>query len=87
MLDWAKVTLNKRSRPCEPTSAGTGSSELSRCVSVFRDEMTNLLGNNVQAQKLKSQTFCSANPINKADHRPPRQAQGHRPPPHKSVLT
>jgi len=60
------------------------------CVSVFRDEMTNLLGNNVQAQQLKSQTYLlSEFLINKAGYRPPqlkRKAIVHAHCHHKSVL-
>jgi Fe-S oxidoreductase len=60
------------------------------CVSVFRDEMTNLLGNNPEAQKLKSQTFLlSEFLINQADYRPPqlkRKAIVHAHCHHKSVL-
>jgi FAD/FMN-containing dehydrogenase/Fe-S oxidoreductase len=60
------------------------------CVSVFRDEMTNLLGNNPEAQKLKSQTFLlSEFLVNQADYRPPqlkRRAIVHAHCHHKSVL-
>jgi Fe-S oxidoreductase len=60
------------------------------CVSVFRDEMTNLLGKNVEAQKLKSQTFLlSEFLINQADYHPPqlkRKAIVHAHCHHKSVL-
>jgi FAD/FMN-containing dehydrogenase/Fe-S oxidoreductase len=60
------------------------------CVSVFRDEMTNLLGNNGEAQRLRSQTFLlSEFLVNQAGYRPPRLrrkalVQGHCH--HKSVL-
>ncbi len=60
------------------------------CVSVFRDEMTNLLGKNEEAQKLKAQTYLlSEFLINKADYRPPqlqRKALVHGHCHHKSVL-
>jgi Fe-S oxidoreductase/FAD/FMN-containing dehydrogenase len=60
------------------------------CVSVFRDEMTNLLGNNTEARKLRSQTFLlSEFLINHADYRPPqlkRKAIVHGHCHHKSVL-
>jgi Fe-S oxidoreductase len=60
------------------------------CVSVFRDEMTNLLGKNPEAQKLKRQTYLlSEFLINKADYRPPqlkRKAIVHAHCHHKSVL-
>jgi Fe-S oxidoreductase len=60
------------------------------CVSVFRDEMTNLLGNNAEAKKLKEQTFLlSEFLINQADYHPPqlkRKAIVHAHCHHKSVL-
>jgi Fe-S oxidoreductase len=60
------------------------------CVSVFRDEMTNLLGNEEAAQKMKAQTFLlSEFLVNKADYRPPqlkRKALVHGHCHHKSVL-
>ena len=60
------------------------------CVSVFRDEMTNLLGVNAQAGKLRQQIFLlSEFLIQKADYRPPqikRKALVHGHCHHKSVL-
>jgi FAD/FMN-containing dehydrogenase/Fe-S oxidoreductase len=60
------------------------------CVSVFRDEMTNLLGGNEQAAQLRRQTFLLAEfLIQKADYRPPqlaRKALVHGHCHHKSVL-
>ena len=60
------------------------------CVSVFRDEMTNLLGPNEQAAQLRRQTFLlSEFLIQKADYRPPqlrRKALVHGHCHHKSVL-
>jgi FAD/FMN-containing dehydrogenase/Fe-S oxidoreductase len=60
------------------------------CVSVFRDEMTNLLGENEDAEKLKSQTFLlSEFLVRQADYRPPqlhRKALVHGHCHHKSVL-
>jgi FAD/FMN-containing dehydrogenase/Fe-S oxidoreductase len=60
------------------------------CVSVFRDEMTNLLGKNFEAQKLKNQTYLfSEFLINQANYHPPqlqRKAIVHAHCHHKSVL-
>jgi FAD/FMN-containing dehydrogenase/Fe-S oxidoreductase len=60
------------------------------CVSVFRDEMTNLLGRNEAAEKLRSQTFLlSEFLIRRADYHPPRlgrKALVHGHCHHKSVL-
>jgi FAD/FMN-containing dehydrogenase/Fe-S oxidoreductase len=60
------------------------------CVSVFRDEMTNLLGNDEVAQKMKSQTYLlSEFLVNQAGYRPPqlkRKALVHGHCHHKSVL-
>ncbi len=60
------------------------------CVSVFRDEMTNLLGNDEIAQKMKAQTFLlSEFLVHRADYRPPqlkRKALVHGHCHHKSVL-
>jgi FAD/FMN-containing dehydrogenase/Fe-S oxidoreductase len=60
------------------------------CVSVFRDEMTNLLGENQHAGRLRAQTFLlSEFLVQKADYRPPRlarQALVHGHCHHKSVL-
>jgi Fe-S oxidoreductase len=92
MLDQAKATLEQTlSALRSDIAAGTPIIGIEpSCVSVFRDEMTNLLGNNVQAQKLKSQTFLlSEFLINQADYRPPqlkRKAIVHAHCHHKSVL-
>jgi FAD/FMN-containing dehydrogenase/Fe-S oxidoreductase len=60
------------------------------CVSVFRDEMPNLLGPNDQAEKLRRQTFLlSEFLVQKAYYRPPqlrRKALVHGHCHHKSVL-
>jgi len=60
------------------------------CVSVFRDEMCNLLGPDEAAVKLKSQTFLlSEFLVNQADYRPPQlphKALVHGHCHHKSVL-
>lgn len=60
------------------------------CVSVFRDEMTNLLGNTEAVQKLRSQTYLfSEFLVNQAEYRPPqlkRKALVHGHCHHKSVL-
>jgi Fe-S oxidoreductase len=60
------------------------------CVSVFRDEMTNLLGGNLEAGRLRSQVFLlSEFLVGKADYHPPqlrRKALVHGHCHHKSVL-
>ena len=60
------------------------------CVSVFRDEMTNLLADSPAAQQLKAHTFLlSEFLVNKADYHPPqldRKALVHGHCHHKSVL-
>jgi FAD/FMN-containing dehydrogenase/Fe-S oxidoreductase len=60
------------------------------CVSVFRDEMCNLLGNDEVAHKLKAQThLLSEFLVNHADYHPPqfrRRALVHGHCHHKSVL-
>jgi Fe-S oxidoreductase len=92
MLDRAKATLEQTLAALQPDiAAGTPIIGLEpSCVSVFRDEMTNLLGNNPEAQKLKSQTFLlSEFLVNRADYRPPqlkRKAIVHAHCHHKSVL-
>jgi FAD/FMN-containing dehydrogenase/Fe-S oxidoreductase len=92
MLDKAKATLEQTLAALRSDiEAGTPIIGLEpSCVSVFRDEMTNLLGNNAEAQKLKSQTYLlSEFLINKADYRPPRlkrKALVHGHCHHKSVL-
>ncbi|HWS17351.1 MAG TPA: FAD-linked oxidase C-terminal domain-containing protein, partial [Candidatus Elarobacter sp.] len=92
MLGQAKATLEQTLAALRPDiEAGTPIIGLEpSCVSVFRDEMTNLLGKNLEAQKLKSQTYLlSEFLINKADYRPPqlkRKAIVHAHCHHKSVL-
>jgi FAD/FMN-containing dehydrogenase/Fe-S oxidoreductase len=92
MLDQAKATLEQTLTALRSDiEAGTPVIGLEpSCVSVFRDEMTNLLGNNVTAHKLKSLTFLlSEFLINQADYRPPqlkRKAIVHAHCHHKSVL-
>jgi FAD/FMN-containing dehydrogenase/Fe-S oxidoreductase len=92
MLDQAKATLEQTLTALRSDiAAGTPIIGIEpSCVSVFRDEMTNLLGNNPEAQKLKSQTFLlSEFLINQADYRPPqlkRKAIVHAHCHHKSVL-
>ncbi|HEY6971950.1 MAG TPA: FAD-linked oxidase C-terminal domain-containing protein [Candidatus Angelobacter sp.] len=60
------------------------------CISVFRDEMTNLLGRNANAERLKQQTFLlSELLVTKTDYHPPqlrRKALVHGHCHHKSVL-
>jgi FAD/FMN-containing dehydrogenase/Fe-S oxidoreductase len=92
MLDQAKATLEQTISALRgDIEAGTPIIGIEpSCVSVFRDEMTNLLGENFEAQKLKSQTFLlSEFLINHADYRPPqlkRKAIVHAHCHHKSVL-
>jgi FAD/FMN-containing dehydrogenase/Fe-S oxidoreductase len=92
MLDQAKATLQQTLAVLRPDiEAGTPIIGLEpSCVSVFRDEMTNLLGKNLEAQKLKSQTYLlSEFLVNQADYRPPqlkRKAIVHAHCHHKSVL-
>jgi Fe-S oxidoreductase len=92
MLDRARATLEQTLTALRSDiAAGTSIIGIEpSCVSVFRDEMTNLLGNNPEAQKLKSQTFLlSEFLINEADYRPPqlkRKAIVHAHCHHKSVL-
>jgi Fe-S oxidoreductase len=92
MLDRAKAVLEQTLAALRADiEAGTPIIGIEpSCISVFRDEMTNLLGNNVQAQKLKSQTYLfSEFLINKANYRPPqlkRKAIVHAHCHHKSVL-
>jgi FAD/FMN-containing dehydrogenase/Fe-S oxidoreductase len=92
MLDEARATLKHTlSALRADIAAGTPIIGLEpSCVSVFRDEMTNLLGKNEDAQKLKAQTYLlSEFLINKADYHPPqlkRKALVHGHCHHKSVL-
>src|SRR5438270_137115 len=92
MLDQAKATLEQTLAALrDDIEAGTPIIGIEpSCVSVFRDEMTNLLGKNLEAQKLKSRTYLfSEFLINQADYRPPqlkRKAIVHAHCHHKSVL-
>ncbi|MGZ7084674.1 MAG: (Fe-S)-binding protein, partial [Candidatus Angelobacter sp.] len=92
MLDQAKATLEQTLAALRSDiEAGTPIIGLEpSCISVFRDEMTNLLGKNPEAQKLKSQTYLlSEFLVNQADYRPPqlkRKAIVHAHCHHKSVL-
>jgi Fe-S oxidoreductase len=93
MLDEAKATLKHTLGALRADiAAGTPIIGLEpSCISVFRDEMVNLLGkDNQDAQKLKAQTFLfSEFLINKADYHPPqlnRKALVHGHCHHKSVL-
>jgi FAD/FMN-containing dehydrogenase/Fe-S oxidoreductase len=92
MLDKAKATLEQTVAALRnDIEAGTPVIGLEpSCVSVFRDEMTNLLSKNTEAARLKSQTYLfSEFLINQADYRPPqlaRKAIVHAHCHHKSVL-
>jgi len=92
MLDRARAQLEEILSALEPEiAAGTPVIGLEpSCVSVFRDEMTNLLGSNSVAGKLVSQTFLlSEFLVQKANYRPPtlsRKALVHGHCHHKSVL-
>jgi FAD/FMN-containing dehydrogenase/Fe-S oxidoreductase len=92
MLDQAKATLEQTLLALRgDIEAGTSIVGIEpSCISVFRDEMTNLLSNNAEAQKFKSQTYLlSEFLIHKADYRPPqlkRKAIVHAHCHHKSVL-
>ena len=92
MLDRAKTQLEEILRVLGPhITAGTPVIGLEpSCVSVFRDEMTNLLGPNADAEQLRRQTFLlSEFLVQKADYRPPqliRKAIVHGHCHHKSVL-
>ncbi|HLK52453.1 MAG TPA: FAD-linked oxidase C-terminal domain-containing protein, partial [Candidatus Angelobacter sp.] len=92
MLDQARATLEQTlAGLSSDIEAGTPIVGLEpSCVSVFRDEMTNLLGKNDAAQKLKAQTWLlSEFLVNKVDYRPPqlkRKALVHGHCHHKSVL-
>ncbi|HJX85770.1 MAG TPA: heterodisulfide reductase-related iron-sulfur binding cluster, partial [Candidatus Angelobacter sp.] len=92
MLDAAKSMLKQILTALKPhIAAGTPLIGLEpSCVSVFRDEMTNLLGDNQEAQQLKRQTYLlSEFLVQKADYRPPqlkRKAIVHGHCHHKSVL-
>ncbi len=92
MLDTARSLLEQVLTVLGPhIAAGTPIIGLEpSCVSVFRDEMTNLLGANDQARRLKAQTYLfSEFLIDHADYRPPqlrRKALVHGHCHHKSVL-
>jgi FAD/FMN-containing dehydrogenase/Fe-S oxidoreductase len=92
MLDRARGMLEELLAALRPQiAAGTPIIGLEpSCVSVFRDEMTNLLGDNEAARRLKSQTYLlSEFLVDKADYRPPqlqRRALVHGHCHHKSVL-
>ncbi|HKF21748.1 MAG TPA: FAD-linked oxidase C-terminal domain-containing protein [Candidatus Angelobacter sp.] len=92
MLDRAKVQLEEvLAELKDEIAAGTPVIGLEpSCVSVFRDEMPNLLGPNEQAEKLRRQSFLlSEFLVQKAGYRPPqlsRKALVHGHCHHKSVL-
>jgi Fe-S oxidoreductase len=92
MLSTARSLLEQVLSALQPQiAAGTPIIGLEpSCVSVFRDEMTNLLPGNEAAQQLKAHTFLfSEFLINKADYHPPqlkRKALVHGHCHHKSVL-
>jgi Fe-S oxidoreductase len=92
MLDRAKAQLEEILRVLKPhIAAGTPVIGLEpSCVSVFRDEMTNLLGPNAEAAQLRRQTFLlSEFLVQKAGYCPPqlkRKAIVHGHCHHKSVL-
>jgi Fe-S oxidoreductase len=92
MLDTAKMMLQQILSELRPhIAAGTPLIGLEpSCVSVFRDEMVNLLAHNQDAERLKEQTFLlSEFLIKKADYHPPqlqRKAIVHGHCHHKSIL-
>ena len=92
MLDRAKHLLEKTLEALHPQiAAGIPVVGLEpSCISVFRDEMTNLLAQNKDAAQLKQQTFLlSEFLVRQADYRPPqlrRKALVHGHCHHKSVL-
>jgi FAD/FMN-containing dehydrogenase/Fe-S oxidoreductase len=92
MLGTARSLLEKTLLALQPQiAAGTPVIGLEpSCVSVFRDEMTNLLPGNEAAQQLKAHTFLfSEFLVNKAGYRPAqlrRKALVHGHCHHKSVL-
>jgi FAD/FMN-containing dehydrogenase/Fe-S oxidoreductase len=92
MLDRAKAQLEEILVALKPhIDAGTPVIGLEpSCVSVFRDEMTNLLGPNPQADQLRQQTFLlSEFLVQRASYHPPqinRKALVHGHCHHKSVL-
>jgi FAD/FMN-containing dehydrogenase/Fe-S oxidoreductase len=92
MLDKAKHLLNQILETLRPQIvAGTPVIGLEpSCVSVFRDEMPNLLAHNKDADRLKQQTFLlSEFLVKEADYHPPqlkRRAIVHGHCHHKSIL-
>lgn len=92
MLDRAKLLLEGTLEALRPKiAAGTPVIGLEpSCISVFRDEMTNLLAGNKDAEQMKQQTFLlSEFLVRHADYRPPqlkRKALVHGHCHHKSVL-
>src|SRR5579859_2246884 len=92
MLGTARTLLEQVLSALQPQiAAGTPIIGLEpSCVSVFRDEMTNLLPGNSAAQQLKALTFLfSEFLINRANYQPPqlrRKALVHGHCHHKSVL-
>ena len=81
MLSTARSLLEQTLAALQPhLAAGTPVVGLEpSCVSVFRDEMTNLLPGNQAAQQLKAHTFLlSEFLVNQADYRPPRFAAPRR---------
>ncbi len=92
MLDSARFALEQTLAALRPQiTAGTPLIGLEpSCVSVFRDEMTNLLGDNQDAERLRRQTYLlSEFLVEKADYRPPqlkRKAIVHGHCHHKSIL-
>jgi Fe-S oxidoreductase len=92
MLDHAKRQLEQILETLRPRiAAGIPVIGLEpSCVSVFRDEMTDLMGFNKDADRLKQQTFLlSEFLVKQADYRPPllrRKALVHGHCHHKSVL-
>jgi FAD/FMN-containing dehydrogenase/Fe-S oxidoreductase len=92
MLKTARSLLEQILSALEPhIAAGTPIIGLEpSCVSVFRDEMTNLLADNNAARQLKARTFLfSEFLINQANYHPPqlqRKALVHGHCHHKSVL-
>jgi FAD/FMN-containing dehydrogenase/Fe-S oxidoreductase len=92
MLDTAKDLLNRVLASLQPQiAAGLPVIGLEpSCVSVFRDEMPNLLAHNKDAERLNQQTFLlSEFLIKKANYQPPqlkRKAIVHGHCHHKSIL-
>ncbi|HET7871086.1 MAG TPA: FAD-linked oxidase C-terminal domain-containing protein, partial [Terriglobales bacterium] len=91
MLDTAKQQLLQVLEALRPhIEAGTPIVGLEpSCISVFRDEMTNLLPGNSHARRLREQTFMLSDFLVKAGYTPPqlrRKALVHGHCHHKSVL-